>query len=295
MNIIKDILFQPLILSLVVGFFIFIFCYLRLPGVISFFKEKTLSSQKEVLEIIDKMMIKTPPERVIAWLWALSLGISFLFFLLCWPNLLLGVVFAGIGFLLSWIGVQRVMRATWEKRCSEVVMDMVEGLTVMVNGVRVGLSITQAMERVMKNMQGPLAQEFQLVLNKTQLGMSIEEALVEMDRRINRPDLTMMVTAINILKETGGNLAETLDVIVETLRSRQKVENKIKALTAQGSMQALIISCVPAFILIMMFFSNKHAAILMLTTPLGWVSLLLIIFLIILGSVMMKKIVTIQV
>ena len=104
-----------------------------------------------------------------------------------------------------------------------------------------------------------------------------------------------MVTAINILKETGGNLAETLAVIVETLRDRKKVQNKIKALTAQGSMQAMIISIMPIVILSMMFFFNKKTAILMLTKPLGWAALVLILFLIFLGGYMMKKIVTIQV
>ncbi len=292
---IKSIFLHPLILSLIVGGFIFIACYLRFPKLIAFFKEKTFNSQKEVLEIVNKMMLKTKPEKVIALLWTLGLSIGFLFFLLCWPNLAFGLVLGLSGFLFSWIGVQHIMRSVWEKRSDQVVYDMVEGLTMMTNGVRVGLSITQAMERVMKNLPGPLGQEFQLVLNKTQLGMSIEEALSEMEKRIDRPDLTMLVTAINILKETGGNLAETLDVIVATLRDRQKVENKIKALTAQGSMQALIISVIPAVILGMMFFMNKQSAILMLTTPLGWVSLLVIVFLIFIGGFMMKKIVTIKV
>ena len=187
------------------------------------------------------------------------------------------------------------MRTIWERRSDQVVTDMVEGLTMMVNGVKVGLSITQSMGRVVKGMSGPLSQEFQLVLNKIQLGMSVEEALTQMETRICRPDLTMLVTAINILKETGGNLAETLEVIVITLRDRQKVESKIKALTAQGSMQAMIISIMPAVILVMMFFFNKKTAVLMLTKPLGWASLALILFLIFLGSFMMKKIVTIRV
>lgn len=295
MNLIKNILLQPLVLSIVTGIFIFIVCYLRFPSLIRFFKEKTLNSQKEVLDIVSKMMLKTQPDKVVAQLWMLGLGMAFLFFLLAWPNLPLGLAFACIGFLLSWIGVQRVMRTIWERRSDQVVIDMVEGLTMMVNGVKVGLSITQSMERVVKGMSGPLSQEFQLVLNKIQLGMSVEEALTQMETRIRRTDLTMMVTAINILKETGGNLAETLEVIVATLRDRQKVESKIKALTAQGSMQAIIISIMPAVILVMMFFFNKKTAVLMLTKPLGWASLALILFLIFLGGFMMKKIVTIRV
>ncbi len=267
-----------------------------LAGHLAFFKEKTLNSQKEVLKIVDMMMLKTPEEKVILWLWGLGLGFGFLVFLASWPHVAIGLVLGALAFLFSWIGVQNIMRNLWETRANQVVSQMVEGLTIMTNAVRVGLSVTQAMERVIKNMKGgPLAQEFQLVLNKTHLGMSVEEALGEMEKRIDRPDVTMMVVAINILKETGGNIAETLSVISETIRSRQKVENKIKALTAQGTMQAIIISAVPFVMLLMMFLMNRQYAKLMLGTPLGWVTLLIIVVLIISGGFLMKKIVTIKV
>ena len=292
---IKSFFLHPFVLSLVVGLLVFVFFYIRFPGILRFFKEKTLNSQKDILRISSMMMLKIPDEKIALYLWVLGLGFGFLVFLASWPNLALGVVFGALAFLFSWIGAQKMMNAFWETRCNKVVNQMVEGLTIMTNGVKVGLSITQAMERVIKNTKGPLAQEFQLVLNKTHLGMSVEEALGEMEKRIDRQDVTMMVVAINILKETGGNIAETLSVIAETIRSRQKVENKIKALTAQGTMQAAIISAVPFFILLMMFVTDKKKAQLMLGTPLGWVALLIIMALIVLGGIMMKKIVTIKV
>ena len=296
MDIITSFFLQPFVLSLVVGTLVFIFFYIRFPGILRFFKDKTLNSQKEVLKISDMMMLKAPEEKVVLWLWSLGLGFGFLIFLACWPHLAIGVAFGAIGFLCSWIGVQQIMRTMWETRANQVVNQMVEGLTIMTNGVKVGLSVTQSMERVVKNMKGgPLAQEFQLVLNKTHLGMSVEEAFNEMENRIDRQDVTMMVVAINILKETGGNIAETLSVISETIRERQKVENKVKALTAQGTMQAVIISAVPFVMLLMMFFMNKQYAQLMLGTPLGWVALLIIIALIVSGGIMMKKIVTIKI
>ena len=296
MEMMKDFFLHPFVLSLVVGALVFVFFYIRYPGILRFFKEKTLSSQKEVLRIMDMMLLKTPEQKVILWLWGVGLGLGFLIFLALWPNLALGVGFGAIGFLFVWIGVAKIMRAMWEKRCNQVVSQMVEGLSIMTNGVKVGLSVTQSMERVIKNMKGgPLAQEFQLVLNKTHLGMSIEEALVEMEKRIDRQDVTMMVVAINILKETGGNIAETLAVISETIQDRQKVENKIKSLTAQGTTQAIIISAVPFLLLLMMFVMDRKKAELMLGTPLGWVALLIIMGLIVAGGVMMKKIVTIKV
>jgi len=296
MDIITSFFLQPLVLSIMVGILVFVFFYIRFPGILRFFKEKTLNSQKEVLKISDMMMLKAPEEKVVFWLWSLGLGFGFLIFLACWPHLAPGVAFGAIGCWCSWIGGQQIMRTLWETRANQVVSQMVEGLTIMTNGVKVGLSVTQSMERVVKNMKGgPLAQEFQLVLNKTHLGMSVEEAFNEMEKRMDRPDVTMMVMAINILKETGGNIAETLSVIAETIRERQKVENKVKALTAQGTMQALIISAVPFVMLLMMFFMNKQYAQLMLGTPLGWRALLIIVTLISSGGIIMKKLVTIKV
>ena len=79
--------------------------------------------------------------------------------------------------------------------------------------------------------------------------MAVEEALNEFGERIPRADVQMFVTSVNILKETGGNLAETFQTITTTVRERQKVEKKIQALTAQGTMQAVIISLVPFFLM----------------------------------------------
>lgn len=293
---IKTVLFNPFIFFLVIGVLVFVFFYIRTPGILYFFKNKTLKSQKEILHIMDQMLLKISPEKVIFRLWCVGLGVGFTIFLLTWPHIIVGFVGGFIGFLFSWMGVRYVVNNMWETRSNHIVYQMVEGLGIMMNAVKVGLSVAQSLERVIKNMKtGALVQEFQLVLNKTHLGMSIEEAFNEMESRINRPDVTMMVVAINILKDTGGNIAETLSIIAETIRSRQKVENKVKALTAQGTMQATIISMVPFGMLIMMFMMDKEYARLMLGTTLGLIVLLIIVVLIVIGSILMRKIVKINI
>ncbi len=295
MDSIKSFFLHPLVLSLVFGTLIFVITYIRLPGVLRFFKNKTFSSQKEILDIVEKMLLKISPDKVVMWLWSIGLGLGFILFLVCWPNLLLGLGVGVIGFLGSWMGAQIFMRNMWETHCNKVVSQMAEGLIVMTNGVKVGLSIVQAMERTVKNIGGPLGQELQLVLNKVRLGMSVEEALTEMESRVNRQDVTMMVISINILKETGGNIAETLAVIADTIRDRQKIEQKIKALTAQGRMQSLILSAIPFIILGVMFLGNSNYARLVLTTPLGWVCLIIITGMVGIGGFLMKKLIQIKV
>jgi tight adherence protein B len=103
------------------------------------------------------------------------------------------------------------------------------------------------------------------------------------------------VTGVNILKETGGNLAETFTTIVLVIRERQKIEKKIKAMTAQGMAQAVIITLVP-FILIGVFLAVDPDYIKPLfTRPLGWFALALMLGLQVIGGYMMKKTVTIKV
>jgi len=176
-----------------------------------------------------------------------------------------------------------------------LVDQMVDGLTIMANGIKAGLSVTQTMERVVENMNNPISQEFGLVLSQIRLGRSVEDALIEFGERIPRADIQMFVTSINILKETGGNLAETFTTIVLTIRERQKIEKKIEAMTAQGMMQGLIVSMIP-FVLIGLFFVMDPSFIAPLfNSALGLVIFLIIIGLVIIGGITVRKIVKIEV
>ena len=82
-------------------------------------------------------------------------------------------------------------------------------------------------------------------MSENKLGVSIEDAFLNLSRRIRSDDVEMFVTSVNILKETGGNLAETFDTIVMTIRERIKVEKKIEAMTAQGLYQGIFVMCIP--------------------------------------------------
>ena len=286
---------NDILLYLSFGTAIFFISYKWSPRVLDFIRDKTLSSQKEILEIIEKMRIQKNREKTVLWLWILSLAIAFLMFLITLPNVLLGLGLGFSAFLASWMGLRWVMRSLWTQYCETVADQMVEGMTLMANGMKVGLSVTQSMERVSEGMKGPLGSEFTLVLNKIKLGMSVEEALNEMSARVALPDVVMLVTSVNILKETGGNLAEVFSTIAETIRSRQKVQSKIKALTAQGMMQAKIISFVPLVLLVILYFANPSYVVILFSTALGWVCLFFIAALVIIGGQLMRKVATIDV
>ncbi len=277
------------------GISVFTFSYLMSDKLLYKLHERSLGNREEVLRLLDMMFVETNRARVTLLMFLLSFGLGALVFLIFWPNLVVGIVIGFIVTLIGWSIPKNLMRSLWERRCNRFTDQMVDGLTIMSNGIKSGLSITQSMERVVMNMTGPIAQEYTLVLNKIRLGMSVEEALNEMGDRVPRQDVQMFVTAVNILKETGGNLSETFSTIVMTIRERQKVEKKIQAMTAQGLMQAVIITLVPFVLLIIFLVIDPNYVKPLFSTPLGWIALAIMLGLQVIGGVMMKKIVTIRV
>ena len=281
--------------SALIAALIFLIVYLHATKVLTFFSEKTFGAQKEILELMDKLLISQNKQKVKKNGWIVSIGLSLLVFVLLWPNVLFSLLASVMVFLGVWQGLKFLFRTLWEQHCAKAVHQMTDALTIMCNSLKVGLSLAQAMERVIKGYPGPLAKEFHLVLNKMQLGQNLEEALEEMAQRLGKPDVDMLVSTVNILKETGGNLAETFFVMAETMRERQKMEKKIKALTAQGMMQAKIISALPFLLIALFYFMDRQYISPLLFKPLGWVCLAGVLALVLVGGFLMKKMVEIKV
>lgn len=284
----------PLLIVFVAGS-VFIISYLWIDKIIHFVNERSLGQRDEIVRYLELMFVEVNREKLTKTMMMGSFGLGGLFLILFWPNVLMGTLFGGIFTLLGWNLPKHVIKYLYDKRCSKFVEQMVDGMTILSNGVRAGLSVTQSMDRVVKNLPNPISQEFRLVLSQNQLGQSVEDALTELGERIPRPDVQMFVTSVNILKETGGNMAETFQTITFTIRERQKVEKKIEALTAQGIMQGIIVSSIP-FILLGVFFAIDPNYIMPLfTTTLGLVAFACVIILQIIGGLLIRKAVTIKV
>jgi tight adherence protein B len=241
------------------------------------------------------MFVETDPKKVTLAMISTSFGLGALMFIICWPQVMVGSIFGIAVTIGMWSVPKYFARYLWQKRCVAFVNQMVDGMTLMANGVKAGLSVQQCMERVVENMPNPISQEFGLVLGQMRLGRSLQEALNELGNRIPMPDLQMFVTSVNILQETGGNLAETFATITFTIRERQKVEKKIEALTAQGITQGVIISMVPFFLLGVFYLIDPNYVAPLFNTALGLVALFFMLGLQVLGGLMIRKIVKIQV
>ena len=268
---------------------VFIISYLWIDKLIKLVNERSLGQRDEIIKYLELMFVDVDRNKLTKTLMIGSFGLGALFFILFWPNIILGMVFGTIFTLLGWNLPKHVVKYLYEKRCNQFCDQMVDAMTILSNGVRAGLSVTQSMDRVVKNLDNPISQEFRLVLSQNQLGQTIEDALTELGERIPRPDVQMFVTSVNILKETGGNMAETFQTITFTIRERQKVEKKIEALTAQGIMQGIIISMIP-FILLGVFFTIDPNYIMPLfTTTMGIIALTIVITLQLIGGLMILK------
>lgn len=273
----------------------FIIAYLWSERIIDWLRRRSLGQREEVMRYLELMFVETDQRRVTLAMLTSSFGLGAIVFMIAWPNIMAGVAFGSVVTIGMWSIPKILVQMMWEKRCSAFVDQMVDGMTLMANGIKAGLSVQQCMERVQENMPNPISQEFGLVLSQMRIGRSMQEALNELGTRIPRPDVQMFVTAVNILQETGGNLAETFQTITYTVRERQKIEKKIEALTAQGLTQGVIITMVPFILLGVFFIVDPSYVEPLFTTALGLIALFIMLALQVIGGLMIRKIVKINV
>lgn len=277
------------------GVTIFTFSYFMSDRILVWIYKQSLGNREYVIQKLDLMFVEINNRQVTIAMLMLSFGFGSLVFVALWPSVLPGLFLGGIVTVLGWSVPKLIVDYLYSKRCGEFGNQMVDGLTIMSNGVRSGLSVPQSMERVVENMKAPISQEFSLVLSQMRLGLSFEEALNSLGTRVPIPDVQMLVLSINILRETGGNLGETFSTIVETIRERQKVEKKIDALTAQGVTQGMIITLVPFFLIIMFLIIDPGYIKPLFTSTLGILFLFAMLGLQITGGLMIRNIVKIRV
>jgi tight adherence protein B len=168
-------------------------------------------------------------------------------------------------------------------------------INLLVNGIRSGYSMPQAMETVGRDMPPPVSEEFQRVTLEIGLGVPLEDALNHMVRRVQSADLELMITAVNVSYEVGGNLAEILDIISHTIRERVRIQGEIKTLTAQGQITGIVLSGLPFALTGILFVLNREYMGRMFTTTCGWIMSGVAVTIIMIGYFAMQKIVKIEV
>jgi tight adherence protein B len=151
------------------------------------------------------------------------------------------------------------------------------------------------MESMAKESKPPLSQEFSLMLAEQRLGVEFDTALSNMEKRMPVPDFVLLVAAMRITREVGGNFAEILESLAITLRRKHDMEGKIKALTAQGRMQGIVMAALPLFLMAILTFMEPEAMNPLYNTLMGWATLFVVFVMITIGYMGIRKIVNIDV
>jgi len=168
-------------------------------------------------------------------------------------SIILAVIGVVVGTFIPRIYVKR-QQAARLLHFNDQLADM---LNLMVNGLRAGYSTMQAMEAVSRELPPPISDEFRRVVQEMQLGISAENALDNLLRRIPSDDLDLVVAAMNVQREVGGNLAEILDTISHTIRERVRIKGEIRVLTAQVIYSGRFLASMPLIIMLALWFINR--------------------------------------
>jgi tight adherence protein B len=162
---------------------------------------------------------------------------------------------------------------------------------MLARALRAGNSMVGAIGMLAENAQEPAATEFGEIFKQQNLGLPLRDAMLQLLDRIPSPDLRVLVTAILVQKDTGGNLAEILDRTVFVIRERQRIQGEIQVQTAQGRLTGWILSALPVVMLVLTNLVNPGYSRILLTDPMGRKMIYVSIGMLSIGTMIIRKIV----
>nr|WP_275690423.1 type II secretion system F family protein [Luteibacter yeojuensis] len=166
---------------------------------------------------------------------------------------------------------------------------------MVASSMRAGLGFAPALEGLSRDIDPPLAQEFALVLREQRLGVKPDEALENFNTRVPIQDVTLFVSAVAISRDVGGNLAESMASLSDTLRRRLIMEGKVKALTAQGRLQGIVMALLPVGLIAFLSLAYPDTMHDLYHTPMGWIVMGIAAVMEFLGYRMCRKIMSIDI
>lgn len=230
------------------------------------------------------------PEEYILFKW-LSAGVTGFLILLVSGNMLLMVVGFFIGFLLPGWYVKKKIKERIVK-FNEGLPDMI---STIVGSLRAGFSFQQALKTVIEEAGSPIKEEMDSVIKEMQYGASLEDSLNDLKERMPSEDLDLMIQAILIQRQVGGNLATVLDKIVQTIRERTKIHRQISSLTAQGRLSGIVIGLLPIILAFVLYLIEPEYIGTLFRHPIGIALTVAGIFSGIIGFVLIRKITAVEV
>jgi tight adherence protein B len=206
-------------------------------------------------------------------------------------QILIGLVMGVLGAFIPIFFLRRAAR----RRIAKIEKQLVELLMMMSNSLKAGFGLMQAVDQASKQMESPIADELRQLTQDTQIGSSVEEAVTNFGHRIGTYDLEIVVTAILVQRNVGGNLSEIFDNVAHTIRERERIRGEIATLTAQQKLTGYIIGGLPIGLAGLFWVINQDYMSLLISEPLGRAMIGVGVFLELVGMFVIRKIINIDV
>jgi tight adherence protein B len=205
-------------------------------------------------------------------------------------GVLLGIALGIVGYLLPMV----YLNFKAKQRTKKFVGQLGDTISLMANSLRAGYSLLQTMELVSRESPNPISVEFKRVVHEIGLGVANEDAMTNLLRRVPSEDLDLLVSAINIQHEVGGNLAQILTIIGHTIRERVRIKGEIKVLIAQVQISGYVVTALPVLLAIVLSVLNPSYLAPLFHWPYICMPISSVIM-IILGYLVMRKLTSIEV
>jgi len=249
---------------------------------------------------LDDVLLQLPASRILDLSIAMSVAAFILFgglssFLSTEVNWLRTIVIGTISAVVAFLGPRFYLRTLKKQRLAKFNEQLEDALISMSSALKAGFSITQALENVASERRHPISFEFTLLLQELRLGVQFDTALRKMADRIGSQDFELVAVAIITARQTGGELTNILEELSGVIRERMRIMHRVRALTAQGRMQAWLIASVP---FVLLFAMTRLAPDLMdefLGSAVGVVVLFSVVVMVVSGFLWIRKITTIDV
>jgi tight adherence protein B len=230
------------------------------------------------------------PEEYVMFQW-ISFAFFAGFFYLLKDSIIVLIFGAVFGIMLP----KLILKSRKKKRLQQFNVYLPEMITTLVNALRAGFSFLQALKNAAEEAPSPVKEELEITLREMQFGVSVEESLNRLHERMPSDDLDLMIQAILIQRQVGGNLAVVLEKNVHTIRERIKIQGQIKTLTAQGKMSGTVVALLPLGLSGMLSLVNPGYMTPLFTNPIGIALLCIAGISMLIGFLLITKITTIEV
>ncbi len=284
----ENILFYSAIILLAIAAGILAWLGLKAFG--KFWEEYQTTFSESTTNSLGDMFMYVDPQR----LFLLNIFSIVIFSVFAWllsHNWII-VIAVALGMLaLPWW----IYKAIRKRRFKKFEQQLPEALLAIASSLQSGASLPMAFESLVTEQPQPLNQEFELLMRQTRIGVDMETGLSNMEKRLPIPDFIIIVSAIKISREVGGNLIEVMETLAQTLRRKATMEGKIESLTSQGRLQGKVMTGLPILLGVVLMQIEPEAMSKLFTTPIGWGTLAIIVVMEFLGYMTIQKITSIDV